>query len=118
PSFPTRRSSDLTNAYPIGFAEGLGTTFIDLALYDSSTRDWFALFKKVFSNPATLGLTPGFDYTKVPVSPAAGLKPEAYTGTYHNDYFGDVTITEQYGALAMMIGPRNKSFPLQHYGRD
>src|SRR5437016_2261208 len=108
----------LTNAYPIGFAEGLGTTFIDLALYGRSTQDWFALYKKVFSDPAVLGLTPGFDYTKAPASPAAGLKPETYTGTYHNDYFGDVTVSEQHGALAMIIGPQNKTFPLQHYDRD
>ena len=108
----------LTNAYPIGFAEGLGTTFVDLALYGSSTQDWFALFKKVFSNPAMLGLTPGFDYGKAPASPAAALKPEAYTGTYRNNFFGEVSVSEQHGALAMIIGPRKESFPLQHYDRD
>jgi CubicO group peptidase (beta-lactamase class C family) len=108
----------LTNAYPIGFAEGLGTTFVDLALNGRSTQDWFALFKKVFSNPAVLGLTPGFDYTKPPASPAAALKPEAYTGAYRNDFFGEISVSEQRGALAVMIGPRNKSFPLQHYDRD
>jgi hypothetical protein len=108
----------LTNAYPIGFAEGLGSTFVDLALYGSPTHDWFALFKKVFSNPALLGLTPGFDYTKAPASPAAALKLEAYAGTYQNDFFGKVSVSEQRGALAMTIGPRNKTFPLQHYDRD
>jgi len=108
----------LTNAYPIGFAEALGTTFVDLALYGRSTQDWFALYKKVFSNPAVLGLTPGFDYTKAPASPAAALKLEAYTGTYQNDFFGQISVSEQRGALAMIIGPRNKSFPLQHYDRD
>src|SRR6184192_1924987 len=108
----------LTNAYPIGFAEALGTTFVDLALYGRSTRDWFALFKKVFSNPAVLGLTPGFDYTKAPASPAAALKPETYAGTYQNDFFGEISVSEQGGALAMIIGPRNKSFPMQHYDRD
>jgi CubicO group peptidase (beta-lactamase class C family) len=108
----------LTNAYPIGFAEGLGTTFVDLALNGRSTQDWFALFKKVFSNPAVLGLTPGFDYRKAPAPPTAALKTEAYTGTYQNDFFGEVSVSEQRGALAMIIGPRNKSFPLQHYDRD
>ena len=108
----------LTNAYPIGFAEALGTTFVDLALYGRSTQDWFALYKKVFSNPAVLGLTPGFDYTKAPASPAAALKLETYTGTYQNDFFGEISVSEQGGALAMIIGPRNKSFPLQHYDRD
>jgi CubicO group peptidase (beta-lactamase class C family) len=108
----------LTNAYPIGLAEALGTTFVDLALYGRSTQDWFTLYKKVFSDPAALGLTPGFDYRKAPVSPAPALKPDAYAGTYQNDFFGDVTVTEQHGALAMTIGPRNESFPLQHYDRD
>src|SRR5438105_10096917 len=108
----------LTNAYPIGFAEGLGTTFVDLALYGSSTQDWFALFKKVFSNPAMLGLTPGFDYGKATASPAAALKPEAYSGTYQNNFFGEVSVSEQRGALAVIIGPQTKSFPLQHYDRD
>jgi hypothetical protein len=108
----------LTNAYPIGFAEALGTTFIDLALNGRSTQDWFAIYKKVFSNPAVLGLTPGFDYAKAPASPAAALKPEAYTGAYHNDFFGEVSVSEQHDALALIIGPRNKSFPLQHYDRD
>src|SRR5437773_11632124 len=108
----------LTNAYPIGFAEALGTTFVDLALYGRSTQDWFALYKKVFSNPAVLGLTPGFDYTKAPASPAAALKPETYAGTYQNDFFGEIPVSEQGVELAMIIGPRNKSFPMQHYDRD
>src|SRR6266700_731176 len=108
----------LTNAYPIVFAEPLGNTFVDLALYGRSTQDWFALFKKVFSNPAVLGLTPGFDYTKAPASPAAALKPETYTGTYQNDVFGELSVSKQGGALAMIIGPRNKSFSMQHYDRD
>src|SRR5881398_2977127 len=38
----------LTNAYPIGMAEALGTTFLDMALYGKPTQDWIALFKKVF----------------------------------------------------------------------
>src|SRR5256714_2201968 len=45
----------LTNGYPTGFAEGLGTIFVDLALYGSSTQDWFTLFKQLYSNPATTG---------------------------------------------------------------
>jgi len=35
-----------------------------------------------------------------------------------NDFFGEVSVTEQHGALAMIIGPQNKMFPLQHYDRD
>jgi CubicO group peptidase (beta-lactamase class C family) len=108
----------LTNAYPIGVAEALGTTFVDLALYGRSTQDWFPLFRKLFANPATLGLAPGFDYAKAPASPAPVLKPEAYVGKYANDFFGEISISAQAEGLSMTIGPQNKAFPMQHYDRD
>src|SRR3984885_11313486 len=44
----------LTNAYPIGVAEGLAFSFTDIALYGKATQDWLAIFKKVFSDPATI----------------------------------------------------------------
>jgi hypothetical protein len=48
----------LTNAYPLGIAEALGTTFLDLALYGKPTQDWLVLFKQAFSNPAAIGTFP------------------------------------------------------------
>src|SRR5436305_13584249 len=59
----------LTNAYPIGFAEALGTTFVALSLYGRSTEDWFTLYKKVFSNPPELCPTPSLAHTKADASP-------------------------------------------------
>ena len=38
----------LTNAYPIGVAEGIANTFADVALYGKATRDWIALFNGRF----------------------------------------------------------------------
>src|SRR6266508_870313 len=54
----------LTNAYPIGIAEALGTIFVDTALYGKSTQDWVALYKQMFSNPAATGTFPGYDYSQ------------------------------------------------------
>jgi CubicO group peptidase (beta-lactamase class C family) len=108
----------LTNAYPIGIAEALGTTFIDTALYGKPTQDWFAIFKQAFSNPAAVGTVLGFDYSKPPASPAPALKNGAYVGRYTNDYFGDVSVVEKDGGLAIVEGPKNKTFPMQHYDRD
>src|SRR5437870_9196686 len=45
----------LTNGYPVGITEGLGATFADVALYGRPTRDWLALFKQVFADPAEIG---------------------------------------------------------------
>src|SRR5213083_2129516 len=108
----------LTNAYPLGIAEALGTTFMDIALYGKPTQDWFALFKQVYSNPAAIGTVLGFDYSKAPASSAPALKNNAYVGRYTNDYFGDISIVEKDGGLAIMQGPKNKTFPMKHYDRD
>ena len=108
----------LTNAYPFGIAEALGTTFLDTALYEKPTQDWFAIFKQAFSNPAAVGTVLGFDYSKPPASPAPALKNGAYVGRYTNDYFGEISIIEKADGLAIVQGPKNKTFPMKHYDRD
>jgi CubicO group peptidase (beta-lactamase class C family) len=108
----------LTNAYPIGIAEALGTTFLDAALYGKPSQDWFSIFKQAFSNPAAVGTVLGFDYSKPPASPAPALKNGAYVGRYTNDYFGEISIIEKDGRLAIVEGPKNKTFPMRHYDRD
>jgi CubicO group peptidase (beta-lactamase class C family)/pimeloyl-ACP methyl ester carboxylesterase len=108
----------LTNGYPTGFAEGLGTIFVDLALYGSSTQDWFTLFKQLYSNPATTGTVLGFDYSKPPASSAPALKNSAYVGPYANDFFGDISIIEKDGGLAIVQGPKKMTFAMKHYDRD
>jgi CubicO group peptidase (beta-lactamase class C family)/pimeloyl-ACP methyl ester carboxylesterase len=108
----------LTNAYPMGIAEALGTIFVDTALYGKPTEDWFPLYKKFYSDPAAIGTVPGFDYSKPPTSPAPALKNEAYTGKYANDFFGDISIVEKNGGLAIVQGPKNQMSPMKHYDRD
>jgi CubicO group peptidase (beta-lactamase class C family) len=108
----------LTNAYPLGIAEALGTTFLDTALYGKPTQDWLAIFKHVFADPAAIGTFPGFDYSKPPGSPSSASKNSAYLGMYTNDYFGEISIIEKDSGLAIVQGPKNKTFPMKHYDRD
>lgn len=108
----------LTNAYPVGLAEGLSFTFMDTALYGKPTRDWLALFKKIFSDPAALGEFEGFDYSKSPESRSPALKNDSYIGNYRNDFFGEIAIVEKRGELAIVLGPEKKPFPMKHYDRD
>jgi CubicO group peptidase (beta-lactamase class C family)/pimeloyl-ACP methyl ester carboxylesterase len=108
----------LTNGYPVGFAEGLGTIFVDLALHGKSTQDWFTLYKQRFSNPATTGTVLGFDYSKPPTAPGPALKSSAYVGKYTNDFFGEISVIEKDGGLAIVEGPTGKTFPMKHYQRD
>jgi CubicO group peptidase (beta-lactamase class C family) len=109
----------LTNAYPIGVAEGLAFRFTDVALYGkAATQDWLALFKQLFSDPAALGVYLGTDYSKPPASPASALANSAYLGTYTNNFFGDIQIIEEGDGLAIIEGPHKLAFSLKHYDRD
>jgi CubicO group peptidase (beta-lactamase class C family) len=108
----------LTNAYPVGIAEGLGFTFVDLALYGKLTYNWLAHFKKVFSDPAAIGTVVGTDYSKPPASPLAALNSDAYVGAYANDFFGDIEIVAKDRGLAIVAGPNKMTFALKHYDRD
>src|SRR6266487_3321395 len=108
----------LTNAYPIGISEALGTTFLDIALYGKPTQDWLVLFKQRFSNPAAIGTMLGFDYSKPPGSPSPASKNSAYLERYANDFFGDISIIEKDAGLAIVQGPKKKTFAMKHYDRD
>ena len=108
----------LTNGYPMGIPEALGTIFSDIALYGEPTQDWFPLYKQRFSDPATTGTVSGFDYSKPPASPTPALKNGAYLGKYANEFFGEIAIVEKDGGLAIVEGPKKLTFPLKHYDRD
>jgi CubicO group peptidase (beta-lactamase class C family) len=108
----------LVNAAPVGVAEGLAYSFIDQALYGKVTQDWLPLMARFFADPASLGIVPGADYSKAPAAPTPALAPGAYVGTYANDYYGEVQVTEDGGRLSIVEGPQKMTFPLTHYDRD
>jgi hypothetical protein len=98
----------LTNAYPLGIAEALGTIFVDTTLYGKPTQNWLAIFKRIFADPAAIGTFPGFDYSKPPGSPSPTSKNGAYLGRYTNDFFGDISIIEKDSGLAIVQGRKTR----------
>jgi len=106
----------LTNAAPIGVAEAMAATFTDLALYGKSTQDWLTLFGQIFADPSTLGETVGA-YSKPAKSPMPALANSTYVGTYDNDFYGPLKISETSNGLAIALG-QNQPIPMKHYDRD
>jgi CubicO group peptidase (beta-lactamase class C family) len=106
----------LTNGSPTGVAEGLTATFLDLALYGETTRDWMTLYKDGFARMMADELAS--DFSDPPASPSPGRPNDAYLGTYRNAFFGDMEIVEQDGGLAIVLGPQAMTFALTHYDRD
>jgi CubicO group peptidase (beta-lactamase class C family) len=107
----------LTNGPPIGAAEALALTVLDI-VQGVDVPDWLARLVPAFEalNAPTYGVDS--DWTTVPVDPTSALASEAYTGNYQNVFYGDVEIAASGDALVLRIGPEPQEFPLTHFDRD
>jgi CubicO group peptidase (beta-lactamase class C family) len=108
----------LSNAFPTGLPEAVTDTFLDLTFHGKVTRDWLVQWNTIFG-----GLQSQMDQNqKVYATPPTPVRPampnSAYVGTYHNDYFGTVSVIEQRGGLAVQLGPHRQPFLLKHYSGD
>jgi hypothetical protein len=108
----------LTNTSPIGVPESLTKSFYDLVLIGKVQRDWLVLYGNAFEKISAPTYGTEVDYTHPPEKTTPQLPAGAYTGTYHNDMYGDLEIGEKNGALKMTLGPMKIVFPLQHFDRD
>lgn len=103
----------LSNAIPVGAVEALSMEFADLAQYGRITRDWRSLYAQAMAGiMAPFGTLAG---QKAPAYSQPPLKPEAYAGTYFNEYYGSVHAAVRDGKLVLTIGPAKTSFTLTHW---
>lgn len=90
----------LTNAQPVGAAEAIADAYLDTLINGQQTRDWAEVWGGVFAGilePASV---------EEPASPAPPRAEEAYTGTYVNDYLGQVVVRAGADGLEMAVGPQ------------
>ena len=103
----------LTNAAPNGTAEGLTADLADLAEFGAQQQDWPSIFSAALTPlGAPVGSLVG---ETAPASPAPASAPEAYVGTYQNDYYGPATVSQTGSGLTLTLGPANQQFPLTHW---
>jgi CubicO group peptidase (beta-lactamase class C family) len=107
----------LTNAQPIGLAEALGLSFVDLATSGEVQRDWLAFLRPYFEANAKEDYSP-IDYAKAPPSRSSALPTTAYAGTYENAFYGSLDIVALDSKLTMKQGPEKLAYPLTHYDHD
>lgn len=103
----------LVNASGDGTAEAVAATFADVAEFGSPQLDWLTGYHAAFApvNAPTgdlVGQTP-------PAAPAPASPNSAYVGTYQNDYFGPITVSESGGTLVLTAGPKQVQYPLTHW---
>ena len=107
----------LTNAQPVGLAEALGLSFVDLATSGKVQRDWLAFIRPYFEAMAKEDYSP-IDYSKAPSSRSSALPNNVYAGTYANDLYGHLEVVVENGKLAMKQGLHKLAYPLSHYDHD
>lgn len=106
----------LTNGFPIGVAETVGLSILDLATHGSVQHDYLAIIGDILAS----SMIP--QYGDAILQPPADVTPPfeigAYLGRYTNDFFGDLEMIEDEQGLAMRLGPNEEIFPLTHFTRD
>lgn len=94
----------LTNGAPVGAAEAIANTFLDVAQFGESSRDWTVVLEPAF---APIFAPQGELVNEAPPANAASPAPlSTYTGQYRSRYFGRATVTEVDGRLQVALGPK------------
>lgn len=103
----------LTNALPIGAAEAISLTYMDLVQTGHSSRDWLAFLEpRLAEMSEPTGELAGLPF---PPNPTPELDPNAYVGAYANAYYGDATVELRGTQLVLTMGPNGQAFPLRHW---
>lgn len=107
----------LTNGEPIGVAEAIGDSFVDLVTYGSIQRDWVTL--RAAQMKAVLHPPPAHDYSKPPAAPRKSRPVSELVGRFANDYFGPMEVVPRdAGGMALVLGPQRTVYPLRHWDGD
>jgi len=93
----------LTNTWPIGVPESIAASYAQIVETGALTTDWLSVIGPAFAPFTTPNNTVDGKPKPAKPKPASALK--TYTGTYTNDYVGDVKIVKDGKKLTMRIGP-------------
>ncbi len=104
----------LTNTWPIGVPEAIAASYAEIVETGALTKDWLSIIGPAFAPFTTPNNT--VDGKPKPANPKPAKKLATYTGTYRNDYVGEVKIVKDGKKLTMRIGPDlETTVPLFHW---
>lgn len=106
----------LTNGAPIGVAETISLSLLDLARFGVVRYDYLQIIRPIIEASAKPEYGADVAEPALDVSPPSA--PAVYLGVYENDVFGPLEVVEDGEHLAIILGPLQMQFPLTHYSRD
>ncbi|HPZ10625.1 MAG TPA: serine hydrolase [Candidatus Eremiobacteraeota bacterium] len=102
----------LSNLAGTELPEALAYRFFDM-YFEKPARDWSGEYlagEKKQEVPETLPV--------VPKNPSPPIELKNYTGTYSNDIYGEITVSQKDKGLIITIGPEKINLFLKHWDRD
>ena len=105
----------LANAYPSALPEALTMSFLKMADGEEVSLSETQEFHNMVLTHLEEMLTPNYRMA-TPSKATPPLKLSSYTGTFDNDFFGPVIVSQEKSGLVIRIGAR--TFHLQHLDRD
>jgi CubicO group peptidase (beta-lactamase class C family) len=108
----------LTNAQPIGLAEAISLSFIDLADTGRIAADYLDVVGGVIAAQLAPTYGTAVDYSTPPADAEPVLNLSVYTGVFANDYFGKATVEVEGEGLVLRLGPDQSPYPMRHFDCD
>jgi CubicO group peptidase (beta-lactamase class C family) len=105
----------LSNSAPVGAPEAVCRSFIDLVRTGKIERDWLTLFGGVFAKMEEPGYGRDRDYNSPPNGAAPPAALSAYVGTYVNDLYGPLTISQDTNTLRLSVGRGKAPYAVRHF---
>ena len=108
----------LSNAWPNSLSDAIPKAFFEIVERGEPTKDWIGIFEA--QTAAALAVVSDAAPFPRGDAPAGGppLSLDAYTGSYTNELYGDITIREKNGGLVLEFGPLPTRLELEHWDRD
>ena len=94
--------------------------FLEIVTQGEPSQDWVSAIETSFTAAlaSIIATSSPFPQGEPPADAAPPLPLDAYTGTYTNTTYGEVTMQEENGALVLMFGPTGVQHRLDPWDRD
>jgi CubicO group peptidase (beta-lactamase class C family) len=94
--------------------------FLELVTKGELSQDWVSAIETSFAAAlaSILETSTPFPQGEPPTDAAPPLPLDAYTGTYANTTYGEVTVRDEAGALVLKFGPNGVQHQLNAWDRD
>ena len=110
----------LCNGWPSALREAIPKAFLEMVTQGEPSQDWVGAIEtsSAAALASVLETSTPFPQGEPPADATPPLPLDAYTGTYTNTIYGEVTVREEAGGLVLEFGPNGVRRPLFPWNRD